>query len=148
MSPFAPENLVSPRDGFDRPVPRQPAHSPRGIPSDFHGGVLLFIYTAIIRHRVSHEFIKSRNCVPMTFTAESPPAQGPQSCYVYMLIIPYSKSMDQPGKVANPAHGQVIRENICFPCSPSLLFARENLVSRGGFGRLAPHQPAHSPHSG
>ena len=26
-SPFAPENLAS-RDGFDRTVPRQPAHSP------------------------------------------------------------------------------------------------------------------------
>ena len=25
LSPFAPENLVSP-DGFGRPVPRQPAH--------------------------------------------------------------------------------------------------------------------------
>ena len=30
----------------------------------------------IIRHRVSPEFIGSRNCVPMAFTAESPPAQG------------------------------------------------------------------------
>ena len=27
LSPFAPDNLVS-RDGFDSPVPRQPAHSP------------------------------------------------------------------------------------------------------------------------
>ena len=27
LSPFAPKNLVS-RDGFGRPVPRQPAHSP------------------------------------------------------------------------------------------------------------------------
>ena len=27
LSPFAPENLVS-RDGFGRPVLRQPAHSP------------------------------------------------------------------------------------------------------------------------
>ena len=27
LSPYAPENLVS-RDRFDRPVPRQPAHSP------------------------------------------------------------------------------------------------------------------------
>ena len=30
LSPFAPENLVS-RDGFGRPVPRQPAHSPHSI---------------------------------------------------------------------------------------------------------------------
>ena len=27
LSPYAPENLVS-RDRFDRPIPRQPAHSP------------------------------------------------------------------------------------------------------------------------
>ena len=27
----------------------------------------------------------------------------------------YSKSMDQPGKVANPARGQLNRENECFP---------------------------------
>ena len=47
LSAFAPENLAS-RDGFGSPVPRQPAHLPIG----------------------------SRNCVPMAFTAESPPAQG------------------------------------------------------------------------
>ena len=29
----------------------------------------------INRHRFSPKFIRSRNCVPMTFTAESPPAQ-------------------------------------------------------------------------
>ena len=29
-----------------------------------------------IRHRVSPEFIGSRNCVPMAFSAESLPAQG------------------------------------------------------------------------
>ena len=34
-----------------------------------------FTYTAI-RHRVSPEFIGSHNCVPMAFTAESPPAHG------------------------------------------------------------------------
>ena len=28
------------------------------------------------RHRVSPEFIRSHNCVPMVFTTESPPAQG------------------------------------------------------------------------
>ena len=46
-----PENLVS-RDGFDSPVPRQPAnlHTQAesgvtyGIPPEFHGGVHLFIY--------------------------------------------------------------------------------------------------------
>ena len=45
------------------------------IPPDFRGGVYSFIYTAIY-HRVCPEFIVSRNCVPMAFAAESPPAQG------------------------------------------------------------------------
>ena len=82
LSPFAPENLVS-QDGFGSPVPRQPAHLHTqaemdltyGIPPDFCGGVHSLILTAI-RHRVSPEFIGSRNCVPRAFTAESPPAQG------------------------------------------------------------------------
>ena len=33
----------------------------------------------------------------------------------------YSKSMDQPGKVANLARGQLKRENDFFPCSRSRL---------------------------
>ena len=44
-------------------------------PPEFRGGVHLSISTAI-RHRASPECIGSRNCVPMSFTAESPPAQG------------------------------------------------------------------------
>ena len=44
-----------------------------GIPPEFRGGVH---YETAIRHRVSPEFIGSRNCVPMAFTAESPPAKG------------------------------------------------------------------------
>ena len=40
-----------------------------GIPPEFRGGVH---YETAIRHRVSPEFIGSRNCVPMAFTAESP----------------------------------------------------------------------------
>ena len=47
------------------------------IPPSFRDGVIVhfFIYT-VNRHRVSPEFIRSRNYVPMAFTAESPPAQG------------------------------------------------------------------------
>ena len=49
------------------------------------------------------------------------------------------RSQDQPGKVASPARGQLNREN-----NISLsAFAPENLVSRDGFGRPVPHQPAH-----
>ena len=42
------------------------------------GGVRMVICSTGVynRHRVSPEFIRSRNCVPMAFTAESPPAQG------------------------------------------------------------------------
>ena len=50
----------------------------------------------------------------------------------------YSRSMDQPGKVANPARGQLNREIISL--SP---FALKNLVSRDGFGSSVPRQPAH-----
>ena len=47
--------------------------------------------------------------------------------------------MDQPGKVVNPARGQLNREhNISL--SPCVL---ENLVSRDGFSRPVPRQPAH-----
>ena len=42
----------------------------------------------------------------------------------------YSKRMDQPGKVASPAHGQLNRENEYFP----VRVRAENLVSRDGFG--------------
>ena len=47
--------------------------------------------------------------------------------------------MDQPGKVTNPARGQLKKENniSLSPCVP------ENLVSRGGFSRPVPRQPAH-----
>ena len=46
---------------------------------------------------------------------------------------------DQPGKVANPARGQLNRENN-IPLSPCV---PENLVSRDGFSRPVPRQPAH-----
>ena len=47
--------------------------------------------------------------------------------------------MDHPGKVANPARGQLNRENN-IPLSPCV---PENLVSRDGFSRPVPRQPAH-----
>ena len=49
------------------------------------------------------------------------------------------QSMDQPGKVANPARGQLNRENN-IPLSPCV---PENLVSQNGFRRPVPRQPAH-----
>ena len=46
----------------------------------------------------------------------------------------YSKSMNQPGKVASPACGQLNRENEYFLSA----FASENSVSRDGFGSPVP----------
>ena len=53
----------------------------------------------------------------------------------------YSKSMDKPGKVANPARGQLNRENEYSPVR--VQFVPENLVSRDGFGSPVSRQPAH-----
>ena len=82
LSPFAPENLVS-ETGSALPsrvsllisILRVNLVLTYGIPPEFRGGVHLLISTAK-RNRVSPEFIGSYNCVPTTFTAESPPAQG------------------------------------------------------------------------
>ena len=44
-------------------------------------------------------------------------------------------------KVANPARGQLNRENELFPVL--VPFAPENLVSRDGFGSPVPRRPVH-----
>ena len=54
--------------------------------------------------------------------------------YVWSHI---SNSMNQPGKAANPARGQLNRENEYFNISLSA-FAPENLISRDGFGSPVP----------
>ena len=36
----------------------------------------IYLFKTPIRHRANTEFIGSRDCVPMAFTGESPPAQG------------------------------------------------------------------------
>ena len=60
---------------------------------------------------------------------------------VHLFVAEY---MDQPGKIANPARGQLNRKSV-FSLPP---FALENLVLRDGFGRSVPRHHAHSPHSG
>ena len=57
------------------PTPRLNLVLTYGIPPEFRGGVHLFILN---RHTPSGQsrVIGSRNCVPMAFTAESPPARG------------------------------------------------------------------------
>ena len=51
----------------------------------------------------------------------------------------YSKSVDRQGKFANPARGQLNRENEYF----SSAFAPKILVSRNGCGTPVPREPAH-----
>ena len=60
-------------------------------------------------------------------------------CMYVCMVITYSKGKDQPGKVANPARGQLNRENEFLPLSP---FVPENLVSRDGFSSPVPRQHA------
>ena len=55
-------------------------------------------------------------------------------CIVCIYSHTYSKSMDQPGKVVNPARGQLNRENH-IPLSPCV---PENSVSQSGFGSDQP----------
>ena len=79
LSPCVSENLVETGSAVPSRVsllisiPRLNLVLTYGIPPEFRGGVH---YETAIRHRVSLEFTGSRNCVPMAFTAESPPAQG------------------------------------------------------------------------
>ena len=83
LSAFAPENLVS-RDGIGSPVPRQPAHlhiqAESGAylrdPSRVPRGRPLYILTAL-RHRVSPEFIGSRNRVPIVVHYRESTGTGP-----------------------------------------------------------------------
>ena len=63
-----------------------------GIPPEFRGGVH---YETAIRHRVSPEFIGSRNCVPMAFTAESPPARASKPQGSSERVLPWQITMDQ-----------------------------------------------------
>ena len=64
----------------------------------------------------------------------------PHDCLVCMYVWHYIwQSMDQPGKVANPARGQLDKENN-IPLAPCV---RKNLVSRDRFSRPVPRQPAH-----
>ena len=61
------------------------------------------------------------------------------SMYVSMYGHHIQQSIDQRGKVANPARGQLNGENQYSP-SP---YVPNNLVSRDGFSRPVPRQSAH-----
>ena len=78
LSPCVPEKLVS-RDGFGRPVPCQPAHSPYSCWSWYLlTGFLPISEAASIYLSYTPYAIGSVPSlpIPMVFAAESPPAQG------------------------------------------------------------------------
>ena len=56
------------------------------------------------------------------------------------MVITYSMSNDQPGKVANRARGQLNKKKKNIFLAP---FPPKNLDSRDGFGSSAPRQPVH-----
>ena len=66
-------------------------------------------------------------------------------CSMYTYGHRIKQSVDQPGKVANPARGQLKRENYYIPLSP---YAPENLVSRDRFSLLIPRQPTYCSYPG
>ena len=71
-------------------------------------------------------------------------------CTHVKLCVEYCQHFQQKGSTGgtfgNPARGQLNkRENSFFSLSPS---TPENLVSRHGFGRSVPRQPARFLHSG
>ena len=81
-TPFVLENLVL-RDGFGISVPRQPAH----LDTQAESGAYLRDSSPFPRRRPFLHFkppyaiasvpsLSHHNCIPMTFTAESPSAQG------------------------------------------------------------------------
>ena len=52
---------------------------------------------------------------------------------MYVCMVTHSsKSMDQPGKVANPARGQMNKENEYFPVHENVM-SRDDLGGGGGF---------------
>ena len=100
LSAFVPAHLVS-RDGSSSSVPRQPAHlhaqaeSGAYLPGFLPSSAAASIYETAICHRVSLEFIGSRNCVPVSFTAESPPAPTSKPQGSSKRVLPWQVTMDQ-----------------------------------------------------
>ena len=90
LSAFAPENwsretgsVVPSRVSLLISILRLNLVPTYGIPPEFRGGVHYLFKTAI-RHRVSTEFIGSRNCVPMAFTARESAGTEP----VNLKVVP------------------------------------------------------------
>ena len=62
---------------------------------------------------------------PAFFATHHAAQREVQTC---MLMMTFSKSKDQPGKIASPARGQLNRENEYFPFAPEKLVSRDRCV--------------------
>ena len=58
------------------------------------------------------QFVISKSSCLLACT---PQDQLPHTCVYVCMVITYSKNIDQPGKVTNPARGQLNRGNEYFP---------------------------------
>ena len=111
---------------------RRPPQTPRRVCSyKLSGGVISKIWKFKIWNELFLEISVRFQCLEVWSLILTTPT----SPMLYSHT--YSKSMDQPGKVANPARGTG-KMNISLSA-----FAPENLVSRDGFGSPVPRQPAH-----
>ena len=97
-----------------------------GIPPAFRGGE---------RHRISSEFYHVTQTRTDGVHCRESTGTGPVVLKVVPVGHTYSKSMDQPGKVANPARGQLDGGNKYFPVR---VRAREFGLAR----RVRPSRPA------
>ena len=109
----------------------------REIPSACRGGVHLPIPPTAIGSVPSlsgHAFAYRWRSLPRVRPHRA------NSIYICMVIT-YSKGKDQPGEVANPARGQLNRENVFFPVS---VRSRLSIWCRKtGLVVPVPRQPAH-----
>ena len=96
-------------------------------------GLTLF-HAVVVRPRAARYHVHRRRGAKSRESAE-------YVCMYVSMVITYSKSMDQPGKVANPARGQLNRENEYFPVACGFSLARRDRQSR-------PASACSSPYSG
>ena len=107
----------------------------------------IYSFKTAIRHRVSPNCIGPRNCVPMAFTAESPPAQG-QYTLTSKRVLPWQVTMDQLIRAAlSYTHYwyQVSSGCVCCVFFPFILDIK--VVGRAGQGHKGgrSHRISHPP---
>ena len=72
--------------------------------------VLTCVYEVIYSKQYYLLLLIAPYCTTRDVSTSTPAVEGGLCMYV-CIVITYSKSKDQPGKVANPARGQLNKEN-------------------------------------